>query len=103
LPAFTVVVCLPRGYNIGTRLIDEYLAKARLGRCANFREAAELVGRSALPMFLNVVGNVTNWNAEGTECSLVRARRWVVGERMGESAGNGRMGVVAGMGVRQGL
>jgi hypothetical protein len=62
----------PRGYNIGTRLIDEYLAKARLGRCANFREAAELVGRSALPMFLNVVGNVTNWNAEGTECSLVR-------------------------------
>jgi hypothetical protein len=37
------------------------------------REAAEAVARQALPMFLNVTANVTNWSADGTECSLVRA------------------------------
>lgn len=61
-----------RGYNIGIRLVDEYLAKTKQGRCNTFREAAEAVARQALPMFLNISANVTNWNAEGNECSLVR-------------------------------
>lgn len=43
-----------------------------MGRCSSFREAAEVVGRQAFPMFLNVTANVTNWNGDGTECSLVR-------------------------------
>lgn len=47
----------------------------QMGRCNNFREAAEVVGRQAFPMFLNVTANVTNWNADGTECSLVGAAR----------------------------
>jgi hypothetical protein len=51
--------------------VDEFLAKAKMGRCSSFREAAEVVGRQAFPMFLNVTANVTNWNADGTECSLV--------------------------------
>lgn len=54
--------------------MDEFLAKARAGRCGSFREAAEAVARQALPMFLNVTGTLTNWSADGTECSLVRAR-----------------------------
>jgi hypothetical protein len=29
------------------------------------------VARQALPMFLNVSAAVTNWSADGTECSLV--------------------------------
>ena len=60
-----------RGYNIGIRLVDEFLAKTKQGRCSSFREAAESVARQALPMFLNISANVTNWNAEGNECSLV--------------------------------
>jgi hypothetical protein len=40
-------------------------------RCSSFREAAEVVARQALPMFLNVSAAVTNWSADGTECSLV--------------------------------
>jgi hypothetical protein len=53
-------------------LVDEYLAKTKQGRCNTFREAAEAVARQALPMFLNISANVTSWNAEGNECSLVR-------------------------------
>jgi hypothetical protein len=44
-------------------------------RCSSFREAAEVVARQALPMFLNVSAAVTNWSADGTECSLVRSKR----------------------------
>ncbi|GBF96278.1 trafficking particle complex subunit 3 [Raphidocelis subcapitata] len=61
------------GYNIGVRLVDEFLAKSKMGRCSSFREAAEVVGRQAFPMFLNVAANVTNWNTDGTECSLILA------------------------------
>ncbi|KAF8056218.1 Trappc3 [Scenedesmus sp. PABB004] len=59
------------GYNIGVRLVEEFLSKSRAGRCGSFREAAEVVARQALPMFLNVSATVTNWSADGSECSLV--------------------------------
>jgi hypothetical protein len=74
-----------RGYNIGVRIVDEFLAKSRTGRCASFREAAEVVARQALPMFLNVGATVTNWSADGTECSLVR--RWWCGVLRGGYGG----------------
>lgn len=62
-----------RGYNIGVRLVDEFLAKAKQGRCSSFREAAEVIAKQALPMFLNVTASVANWSADGSECSLVSA------------------------------
>ncbi|KAI3986614.1 hypothetical protein MKX01_014152 [Papaver californicum] len=40
------------GYNIGIRLIDEFLAKSNVCRCSNNQ-------------------NPTNWDADGTSCSLV--------------------------------
>ena len=81
----------PRGYNIGTRLVDEYFAKtgavraipraaqraqavsfgAAQGRCADFREAAESVAKVALKMFLGVGASTSGWNAEGSACTLV--------------------------------
>jgi hypothetical protein len=33
------------GYNIGTRLIEDFLAKSGLGRCADFREVGEVVAK----------------------------------------------------------
>ena len=33
------------GYNIGLRLIEDYLAKSNTGRCANFRETAEMISK----------------------------------------------------------
>lgn len=33
------------GYNIGLRLIEDFLAKSSTGRCANFRETAEMISK----------------------------------------------------------
>ena len=63
-----------RGFSIGQRLIDEYLAKSKTQRCSDFRETADKIAKVGFRMFLNTTAAVTNWNAEGTECSLVRAR-----------------------------
>lgn len=35
------------GYNIGLRLIDDFLAKSNTGSCANFRETAEVISKVA--------------------------------------------------------
>lgn len=34
-----------RGYNIGTRLIEDFLARSALGKCADFREVGEVVAK----------------------------------------------------------
>lgn len=33
------------GYNIGMRLIEDFLAKSGFGRCANFRETADMIAK----------------------------------------------------------
>jgi hypothetical protein len=37
------------GYNIGLRLIEDFLAKTNTGRCANFRETAETISKVCIP------------------------------------------------------
>ncbi|PHT62865.1 Trafficking protein particle complex subunit 3 [Capsicum annuum] len=59
------------GYNIGIRLIDEFLAKSNVSRCIDFKETAEVIAKVGLKMFLGVTANVGNWDAEGTTCSLI--------------------------------
>ncbi len=34
-----------RGYNIGTRLIEDFLARSSLGRCSDFKEVGEVVAK----------------------------------------------------------
>jgi len=34
-----------RGYNIGTRLIEDFLARSGLGRCSDFKEVGEVVAK----------------------------------------------------------
>lgn len=36
------------GYNIGMRLIEDFLAKSNVGRCANFRETADMISKVEL-------------------------------------------------------
>lgn len=36
------------GYNIGTRLIEDFLARSNIGRCADFRETGEVVAKVRL-------------------------------------------------------
>ena len=33
------------GYSIGTRLIEDFLARSNLGRCADFREVGEVISK----------------------------------------------------------
>ncbi|KAL8142525.1 hypothetical protein V2J09_015557 [Rumex salicifolius] len=59
------------GYNIGVRLIDEFLAKSNISRCVDFKETAEVIAKVGFKMFLGINASVTNWDAEGTTCSIV--------------------------------
>jgi hypothetical protein len=35
-----------RGYNIGLRLIDEFLARSGIGRCADLKDTAEVIAKA---------------------------------------------------------
>ncbi|KAF8163469.1 NO signaling/Golgi transport ligand-binding domain-containing protein [Crassisporium funariophilum] len=48
------------GYNIGTRLIEDFLAKSNLGRCSDFREVGEVVAKVGFKSFLNISPTVTH-------------------------------------------
>lgn len=34
-----------RGYNIGVRLIEDFLARSNVGRCQDFRETADVIAK----------------------------------------------------------
>ncbi|KAN0076928.1 NO signaling/Golgi transport ligand-binding domain containing protein [Tylopilus felleus] len=48
------------GYNIGIRLIEDFLARSSLGRCADFREVGEVVAKVGFKSFLNITPAVTH-------------------------------------------
>ncbi|KAI9706015.1 MAG: transport protein particle 22 kDa subunit [Candelina mexicana] len=59
------------GYNIGMRLIEDFLAKTNTGRCANFRETAEMISKVGFKIFLNVTPIITNWTSDSKQFSLI--------------------------------
>lgn len=59
------------GYNIGLRLIEEFLAKTGIRRCQTFKENAEVVSKLGFRIFLNIQPTVENWSNDGKSCSLV--------------------------------
>ncbi|THH33884.1 hypothetical protein EUX98_g290 [Antrodiella citrinella] len=48
------------GYNIGTRLIEDFLAKSSIGRCSDFRDVGEVVSKVGFKSFLNISPTVTH-------------------------------------------
>jgi len=48
------------GYNIGTRLIEDFLARSNLGRCTDFRETGEVIAKVGFKSFLNVTPTVVH-------------------------------------------
>jgi len=48
------------GYNIGTRLIEEFLARSSLGRCADFKDVGEVIAKVGFKSFLNITPNITH-------------------------------------------
>ncbi|RPB04528.1 TRAPP I complex [Choiromyces venosus 120613-1] len=59
------------GYNIGLRLIEDFLAKTNMGKCANFRETAETIAKVGFKVFLNITPTVTNWTTDNKQFSLI--------------------------------
>jgi len=59
------------GYNIGIRLVDEFLAKSVVQSCVNFRETAQVIAKVAFKMFLGIAAEVVKWREDGKQFSLV--------------------------------
>ena len=59
------------GYNIGTRLIEDVLARTQVQRCTDFRDTAEVVSKVGFKMFLNITPVIGNWSADAREFSLI--------------------------------
>jgi len=43
---FFIFLCFDsRGYNIGVRLVEDFLARSNVGRCHDFRETADVIAK----------------------------------------------------------
>lgn len=59
------------GYNIGMRLIEEFLAKTGAQRCESFKDTADMISKVGFKMFLNITPQVENFSSDGSSFSLV--------------------------------
>ncbi|XP_075983621.1 blocked early in transport 3 [Anticarsia gemmatalis] len=58
------------GYNMGVRLIEDFLARTTSTRCLEMRETADKI-QQAFRLYLNMQPTVTSWSSSGDEFSLV--------------------------------
>lgn len=59
------------GYNIGMRLIEDFLAKSGSGACTNFRETADMISKVGFKIFMNITPLVTNWSSDSKQFTLI--------------------------------
>ncbi|CAE1323746.1 TRAPPC3 [Acanthosepion pharaonis] len=59
------------GYNMGIRLIEDFLARSNVGRCHDFRETADVISKAGFKMYLGITPVVSNWSPAGDEFSLL--------------------------------
>ena len=59
-----------RGYNIGLRVIEDFLAKTNSGKCHDFKDVAEKV-QMAFKIYLGINPSITNWSPGNDEFSLI--------------------------------
>ena len=61
------------GYNMGTRLVDEFMARSGAGRCVSFEETSEVLSRTAFKMFLGVSASVSpqSWSVDRSSFALL--------------------------------
>lgn len=58
------------GYNMGVRLIEDFLSRTASTRCVDMRETADKI-QQAFRMYLNVQPTISNWTASADEFSLI--------------------------------
>lgn len=60
------------GYNIGLRLIEDYLAKSNtMKRCVDFKETAEMIAKVGFKIFLNITPTISSWTSDSKQFSLI--------------------------------
>ncbi|KAK3593120.1 hypothetical protein CHS0354_018248 [Potamilus streckersoni] len=59
------------GYNIGVRLIEDFLARSNTSRCNDFRETSDIISRLGFKMYLGITPVISNWSPAGDEFSLL--------------------------------
>lgn len=59
------------GYNIGVRLIEDFLAKTALPRCEDMIKCSEVISKCAFKIFLDIVPRITNWSQDKKSFSLI--------------------------------
>ncbi|XP_040094381.1 trafficking protein particle complex subunit 3-like protein [Oryx dammah] len=59
------------GYGIGTRLVEDFLARSCVGRCHSYSEIADIIAQVAFKMYLGITPTVTCNNASRNEFSLI--------------------------------
>jgi trafficking protein particle complex subunit 3 len=59
-----------RGYNIGVRLIEDFLARTNSGKCLEFKDTAEQI-RTGFKIYIGSNVQVGNWSGDGKEFSLI--------------------------------
>ncbi|TGZ73810.1 hypothetical protein CRM22_001325 [Opisthorchis felineus] len=57
------------GFNIGLRIVEDYLARGNPGRCADFKETAAALVKG-FKLFLGITPNVGKFSATGDEFSI---------------------------------
>lgn len=66
--SFLVIGC--RGYNIGLRIVEDFLAKTAIPRCLDFKDVSERI-QSAFRLYLGITPTIANWSQANDEFSLV--------------------------------
>ncbi|EGD81338.1 trafficking protein particle complex subunit 3 [Salpingoeca rosetta] len=58
------------GYNIGVRMVDDFIANTNTERCGSFKETCTTLAKEGFRMFLGVTATISNWTADDKECTL---------------------------------
>ncbi|KAK8829593.1 component of TRAPP complex [Blastocystis sp. ATCC 50177/Nand II] len=58
------------GYNMGLRLVEDYLSKTHTRGIKSFQATCQDVASKAFPMYTGVEASVENWNSDEQSCIL---------------------------------
>lgn len=56
--------------DMGARMAEEFFARSGLGRCKDMKESADVLGKAAFKMFLNITPSVGDWSGDGKAFTL---------------------------------
>ncbi|CAI9587617.1 unnamed protein product [Staurois parvus] len=59
------------GYNIGVRLIEDFLANSGIKKCRSYSETVDIIAKVAFKMYLGITPSTIGGNDGGNEFSLI--------------------------------